>query len=89
MKWLGTEGDDFSGNPYLWRMSCIFQATQASRVKGGQRPGGAWRAVLHVRCKLSVMLNNELKQKGLSLIGFPSPLNRSLLQGVLTNVFPI
>ena len=89
MKWLGTEGDDFSGNPYLWRMSCIFQATQASRVKVGQRPGGAWRAVLHVRCKLSVMLNNELKQKGLSLIGFPSPLNRSLLQGVLTNVFPI
>lgn len=89
MKWLGAEGDDFSGNPYLWRMSCIFQATRASRVKGGQHPGGAWRAVLSVGHKLSAMLNNELKQKGLSLIGFPSPLNRSLLRGVLTNVFPI
>lgn len=63
MKRLGAEGDDYSGNSYLWRKSRIFWVTHRSRVKGGQSPGGAWRAVLSAGCKLSALLNNELKQK--------------------------
>ena len=38
---MGAEGDDSSGNSYLWRKSRIFRAKHRSRVKGGQSPGGA------------------------------------------------
>ncbi|KAM7238169.1 hypothetical protein CapIbe_011127 [Capra ibex] len=46
MKRMGAEGDDSSGNSYLWRKSRIFRAKHRSRVKGGQSPGGACNGTL-------------------------------------------